>query len=116
MNDASTLKVDPEPTDSKGLSGSVTLINAKGNTTIDISKQPWTMAWPLVGEAKEIYTATGTGSVLWSPLSLLPVAAAQVWFRFWLDLPAPIADQPAQTAYALDLSSLTKGVARCSWC
>ena len=107
--------VDPQPSDTKGLSGRVALIcpTANGKIAVDITKQPWTMAWPLTGESQQIYMPASTEIVPWQPLDTLPPAARQVWFRFHVDLPAQLlgAAQATQTAFALDLSAMGKGMA-----
>lgn len=117
--------VDPQPSDGKGLVGRVVLTCGHASalaTTVDITNQAWTMAWPLAGETMQIYTAAGTDAVPWQPLASLPdpAAARQVWFRFHLDLPSVLGNahrddqQQAtqlQTAFVLDLTGMTKGVA-----
>ena len=128
--------VNPQPSDSKGIIGRVSLAFTTTNATtaiasdattshptthIDITKQPWTMSWPLAGEAKKIYTKKNTNLVKWMPLKPSTSVMSRVWFRFYLDLPTPTKllppprtstlPLPPQTAYALDLTGMNKGVA-----
>jgi hypothetical protein len=130
--------VNPQPTDSKGIVGNVFITSphswrATGShdggrrASIDITNQPWTMSWPLAGEAKQIFSPEGVGGVGWSPLqSISAPTVSRVWFKLKLDLPSQHLP-PArgargarsdaagaggqQTAYALDLSPMSKGVA-----
>ena len=98
--------INPQPTDSKGMVGRVAL------SGVDITEQPWTMAWPLVGQANEIYTAAGADSVRWDRFTPMLATAPRAWFRYSLDLPVlPQHAAATQTAYALDLSGMGKGVA-----
>jgi hypothetical protein len=127
--------VNPSPSDAKGITGSVKLIvnnSSAGQHMTDITDSGgtgWTMASPLVGEAREIFTAAGTDSVPWRPLpppNALgylsgDAAVAATWFRFWLDRPElplsmthpsePITSNPSQASFALDLSVMGKGIA-----
>ncbi|EOD10329.1 hypothetical protein EMIHUDRAFT_248458 [Emiliania huxleyi CCMP1516] len=69
---------------------------ANGGVGPSSSKGPHT--WPLLGEQRRIYTAEGTGG--------LP----HTWFRSWLPRPTVAAGAP-QTSFALNLSTMNKGVA-----
>lgn len=110
--------VDPAPTMGKGIVGHVRIVHdgeAKNvSRCTDITDQSWTMVWPLVGEAQQIYSPGRVASVTWHPLATVPPAAVATWFRFAIDLPqsAPLAMvDPNQTSYALDLTGLNKGIA-----
>jgi hypothetical protein len=66
----------------------------------------------LRGEADAIYSEEGVAKVAWSSLTRAAEADARLaWFKARIDLPAAPSPPAAQTAYALDLSSMNKGVA-----
>jgi hypothetical protein len=111
------------PHSNKGLASlvvdGVDLVQTKGGG----GASGWSHRWMLEGEAKQIYTAAGEGAVSWTPVDTaaasggggadpIEASATAVWFKGSFDLP-PSASSPAptQTAYALDLSSMNKGVA-----
>ena len=96
------------PDSVKGLQSTVTVDGAPISSK---TTSPWIHSWILQGEAQQIFTPSGTGSVEWTPLTpSLEANATIVWFKGFMDLPRA-APGATQTAYVLDLSTMNKGVA-----
>jgi len=100
--------VDVGPHSMKGLQEPVTVdgvdVSSKG-------KSAWTHSWMLRGEAQQIYTPGGAASVEWTALTPDVEANATIaWFKGSFDMPTA-APSATQTSYALDLSTMNKGVA-----
>ena len=89
----------------------------------DISETDWVLLEREQGEFARIFAPKTTGAVAWKPANTFPPASTLVWFKASFDLPAAdnatstaaatsnMAVAPAQLSYALDLSSVNKGVA-----
>jgi len=99
------------PGSTKGLSSvavnGVTLFSG-GDSAGDA--RVWRHGWSMVGEARRIFAPESTGAVPWAALSGAADDLFHVWFRSWHDLP-PTAPNASQTSFALDLSTMNKGVA-----
>lgn len=102
------------PQDGKGIE-SVT-IAGKGNAT-SIYKN-FVTAWKLKGEELEIFTDSGSKQVDWKPLSSLELGPKEglVWLQGRFDIPTELqpnlgGGQPNQTAIAVNLGGLNKGMA-----
>lgn len=78
----------------------------------------WRHAWGMVGETRRIYEPASTDRVPWSPVPKASLSrraggatlGSHVWLRGYFDRPQPAAGA-TQTAYALNLTSMLKGVA-----
>ena len=96
------------PQSTKGLQGGVMVDGV--NVSVAGTSQ-WTHSWMLRGEAQQIYTASGARSVEWQTMTpALQADAALAWFKATIDLP-PTPPNATQTSFALDLSTMNKGVA-----
>lgn len=84
----------------------ITSVRVRGKT---VSGQ-WTHSWVLEGEAKRIFSPISVGSVPWAEYAKADAESPITWFKATYDLPA--FDSAGESiAYALDLSSMWKGIA-----
>ena len=75
------------------------------------AERRWRHAWGLAGETLLIFTAGGADKVPWTPLQVDPMPP-YVWLRAYFDLPVTARDATAALpSYALNLTTMTKGVA-----
>jgi len=99
---------DVGPHSTKGLNLPVAV---NGATISNTGQYKWTHSWVLQGERDQIFTTTGAAKVVWKQVTSEDEAnATAVWFRGSFDMPK-IDHQATQTSYALDLSTMNKGVA-----
>jgi hypothetical protein len=99
------------PQTSKGLA-SVRVNGVELVSGADELQRTWRHSWMMRGETLRLFSAEGTQSVPWR---VLPATGAvgdipHVWFRAYIDLPRASAGA-SQTSYALNLTTMNKGVA-----
>eukprot|EP00730_Choanoeca_flexa_P008508 TRINITY_DN12498_c0_g2_i8.p1 TRINITY_DN12498_c0_g2~~TRINITY_DN12498_c0_g2_i8.p1 ORF type:complete len:877 (+),score=175.89 TRINITY_DN12498_c0_g2_i8:2-2632(+) len=101
------LNTGVSPKQGKGIAGPVTVDGQ------DITSAGWTMSWWLYGEQYGAFDPARSAQCPWKPVQTQSPDdnATMVWFKTTLDAPQPEDDSDSPFAYALDLSSLNKGVA-----
>merc|ERR1712159_508098 len=72
---------------------------------------PWDHAWVLEGEEKEIFEPSSTGAVSWQNYSRQHATTPLLWHKAVFDLPKGASVNDLSTSFALDLSTMWKGIA-----
>lgn len=103
VNAMGMTNVDPSPSTGKGVRNAT----VNGN---NVSLQAWNVTWLYPGESLAIFTAAGTNSVQWNPVSagVPSVNASLFWLRGYFNMP-PVDPSANQTAFALNMTGLIKG-------
>jgi hypothetical protein len=83
----------------------VTSVKVKGSVVSGV----WTHSWVLEGEEKQIFSEDGAGSVPWRQFGTSYETTPITWLKAIFDLPVSAVDD--KLSFALDLSSMWKGVA-----
>jgi len=95
--------------------GGVGPTSRKGVTAVKVGGKalsgPWNHSWILEGEDKRIFEEKHTDAVSWTAFAGALKTSPATWVKSSFDLPLGTDLSDADTAFALDLSTMSKGLA-----
>merc|ERR1712070_222753 len=93
--------------DMKNLKKGVAAVKVNGKLVAG----PWNHSWMMEGEEKAVYNPESTGTVSWQSYSTAHATEPLTWHKAHLDLPKGVDVTDSELSFALDLSSMWKGIA-----
>jgi len=87
----------------------------KGVSAVEVAgkelKASWTHSWVMKGEELQIFAPASSDAVSWEPYGAAFESTAVTWLRASADVPHGASLSDPTVAFALELSSMSKGVA-----